>query len=47
MPPTSLKNGLYVEKLPPELADITNVENQLIAVNIPLICIKLGKNRHA
>ena len=41
MPPQSVKNGLIVKKLPAELADMTNVENQLIAIDIP--CLKIRK----
>ena len=40
IPPSSIKNGLTVEKLPPELADITTLENQLISINIPFMKIR-------
>ena len=40
MPPRCIKNGLKVEKLPAELTDMTNVENQLIAIDIPFMKIR-------
>ena len=36
----SIKNGLEVDKLPLELADLTNLENTLVAVDIPVMKIR-------
>ena len=41
MPPSSIKNELTVEKLPPDIEDLTNTENYLIVVNI--LFMKLRK----
>ena len=40
MPTKSRKNGLTVEKLPPELADLTEMENQMIAPYLLFMKIK-------
>lgn len=40
MPASSVMNGLHVERLPPELADLTDMENQLICLNIPFMKIR-------
>ena len=39
MPKRSVRNGLEVEELPSELMDISNLENQMIAVDIPFMKI--------
>ena len=41
MPGRSIRNGLKVERLPPELSDITTLENALIARDIPFMKIQL------
>ena len=40
MPHSSVNNGLKVEKMPPDLTDMTNTENQLIAIDIPFMKIR-------
>ena len=40
MPTRCIKNGLKVEKLLAELTDMTNVENQLIAIDILFMKIR-------
>ena len=40
MPPISVNNNMNVEKLPSELEDITNIENQLVAIDIPFMKIR-------
>ena len=44
MPGGGIGNGLKVENLPPELIDVTTLENTLIARDIPFMKISLVPN---